>query len=181
MRKGRIAEDLVFRVFVESGVPIMQMGYEHHFLGFIKANIVEQSLSYLPLKRIRSMPDFLISNTLGEGETIEIKLRRNGKFFKDKQNDNDDIKILESLNEFWTPTKIILVAYNFETIDIIVVPPPYNLDSDGYPLESHSILEEPWGIQKKILESNKEWAYKKLMALLDEQQTSILIINQKPL
>ena len=102
------------------------------------ARILSPHIPYPP-------PDFVIENTVGMLELIEVKFRKNGTYNK------SDYDRLRKYDGFWKPTVIVL-AFNPEYFigEMRVIKPPYfdktnRINDDGKVLE-----QELWGIKPEV-------------------------------
>ena len=97
--KGRIAETLIEEMFKKSGYQVYRFGYERLLenVSQLKQEIVDSNT----FERIRSIPDFLIVDSKGNIQLIEVKYRSSGEILPEE---------LEKYAYFWEEARIILVT-----------------------------------------------------------------------
>ena len=99
--KGTMAECIVEEMLRDSGYEVYKFGYEmvlqHLKGGRLKDNYV--------MKKIRSMPDFIVIDENDFTNFLEVKYRRDGKLdsIKDKQ-------MIDNLGKDWAESKLMIVS-----------------------------------------------------------------------
>lgn len=162
MLKGRMAESLVSEILRESGNQVYRFGYESTLQNLTQVEKVFDRHSEIG-EKIRAIPDLLVINKRGEPFFIEVKFRWHAEWHE------NDFKMLDRLNNFWSPIIIFVSCYS-KPYFLIIKPPYCNRKTKklaGWPLEKTDYL----GISKKSIE--------KYNTLVEKYLTPTLISGKK--
>lgn len=165
--KGCIAELLVERIFLESGIKIFGIGVERTYQEFYQhaKHLKDCGTRTVEDERVNQLfktPDFIILNRRNEYEFIEVKYRSMShyKFDEDENNENawsewlsnilKDVKT-EKLHKFWRPEIIFVTDCPVDYAGHFpVFSPPYV--EDGKIIDPSSMLwYEDWNINSDVL------------------------------
>lgn len=154
--KGRMAETLFEELMRESGNTIYRFGYEA-----ITQNLIQPDGKFDRSpeinERIRSIPDFIVIDSRGKTELVEVKFRWKPDLHI------DDYRSLERVNKFWN-ARIVFVNC-WEKPYFRVSNPPYW--DKNKKLKISPLLEETrWKISKKEYNICEELVYKYLTPTL---------------
>lgn len=153
--KGKIAELIVKLIFEKSGLKAFWFGYEE--MGADRDYRILNELDALTKAKHHKQSDLIIENREGRREYVEVKFRMRGRFC------DYDGPILQGHREFYEP-QIILVSCNIEVPTFQVVPPPYNVDEEGWPVDARSIMKvKKWNLSAVYVEEAERLVYKHIL------------------
>jgi hypothetical protein len=157
MLKGRMAESLVEELLRKSGNKVYRFGYEA-----ILQNLTQIQQSFKvdsdTRKRIRAIPDFVVVNSEGGTEFVEVKFRKYGQLHE------KDHGRLQRIKKFWNAEIIFVNCYE---------KPFFRVSSPPYFNEKNEVMFKP--ITEKFLWKIEQDVYQKYEALVEKYLRQALI------
>ena len=142
--KARIAETIVSEMLKEAGYFVYRYGYEGLLQSLAQDGLPRMKSGDIEADKVRSMPDFLVMDKMGDVSFVEVK-------YREKREDEELRERLGRAARYWPEAKV-LITYPTEPHFLISSFPVFAKMGKLYLLENDKFIQVP---QKLIWEYGK--------------------------
>src|SRR3989344_4100891 len=148
--RGRTAEHIVSSMLSEAGYFVYRFGYEGILQSLVQTGLPKMKQESVPAEKIRTMPDFIVMDKVGEVFFVEVKFQANGR-----KSDYFDTW-LEKAVKHWPEAKILLL-HPYDPCFQISTIKDYARTGTFYPLERDKYLKVDERLVQKYGEMIKRY------------------------